>query len=316
MKQFNILSAVLTALIFTSCNHKEFCYEHTYKVRIVFDWRNAPDANPKSMNAHHFDTNGSIAPQRFSFGGRDGGYITTQPGIYSGIAFNDDIIHWASVRNTGNIGSYEILTNDAVSLTSLGISTANLPRLRGTEDERMATTPEMLWCNRQDNIDISFLHGEKVITYYPEEAVCHYTVTVLDVEGFEYLGGRNVDATLTGMAEGFMPYPHLPSPTKVSHPYVLSSTAVPNALYSEFLTFGVPTNSDHKHYVTLYTIYANGEGEYHSYDVTDQVRKAPDPKHVDIVIRGLKIPMPIGGGGGVDVSVNEWITDDNIHIGM
>lgn len=314
MRQHRILLAFLPVAMLASCHHKEFCYEHTGKVRIVFDWRNAPDADPKSMNAHHFDNNGSMSPQRFSFAGRDGGYITTREGIYSGIAFNDDITHWASVRNTGNVTTYEILTRDAASLAALGISTANIPRIKGTEDERMASTPEMLWCNRQDNIDIKFIHGEQVITYYPEEAICYYTVTVLDIDGFEYLGDRNVDATLTGMAEGFMPYQHLPSPTKVTHPYVLSSKVVPNALYSEFLTFGVPTNSNHRHYVTLYTVYANGEGEYRTYDVTDQVRGAPDPRHVDIVIRGMKIPMPIGGGGSLDVSVNEWISDDDIHI--
>lgn len=307
---------LLTVMLFSSCHHKEFCYDHTYKVRIVFDWRNAPDADPESMNAHHFDARGTMSSQRFSFPGRDGGYITTRPGMYTGIAFNDDITRWASVRNTKNASTYEILTNSASTLATLGISTAGIPRQRGTEDERMATTPEMLWCNRQDEIDINFLHGEKVITYYPEEAVCYYTVTVIDIEGFENLRERNVDATLTGMAEGFMPYPHLPSPTKVTHPYILSSTKVPNALYSEFLTFGVPTNSNHRHYVTLYTVYSNGEGEYHTYDVTDQVRGAPDPRHVDIVIRGLKIPKPIGGGGDIDVSVNDWIADDNIHIEM
>lgn len=313
MKQFKMILPALTAIILTSCNHKEFCYDHTYSVRIVFDWRYAPDADPESMNAHHFDVTGSMSPQRYSFGGRDGGYITTRPGMFAGIGFNDDINEWASVRNTASIDTYEIITKEARSLPSMGLSPFNVPRAEGAEDERMALTPQMLWCNKQDDIDITFLHGEKVITYYPEEAICYYTVTVYDIDGFEYLRDKNVDATLSGMAEGFMPYPHLPSPTKVTHPYVLSSTVVPDALYSEFLTFGVPTNSNHKHYVTLYTVYEDGKGEYHTYDVTDQVRNAPDPRHVDIVIRGLDIPKPIGGGG-LDATVNEWINDDDVKI--
>lgn len=316
MKKTGLLLTVAAGFLLASCNHKEFCYDHRFTVRIVFDWRNAPDANPASMNAHHYEFTGAIGPQRFSFGGRDGGYITTTPASYSGICFNDDISRWASVRNTRDIETYEIMTADATRLASLGLNTMHLPRVRESEDERMASTPEMLWCNSLEGIEIIDRHGDQVITYYPEEAVCYYTVTVLDIEGFEYLNGRNVDATLSGMAEGFRPWKHLPAPTKVTHPFVLSSTATPNALFSDFLTFGVPTGSDHKHFVTLYTVYENGEGEYHAYDVTDQVRQAPDPRHVDIVIRGLTIPKPIGGGGDLDVDVDDWIADDDIYLEM
>lgn len=136
MNKLALLILAIPALLLSSCNHKELCYHHEYRVRIVFDWENAPDANPASMNAQHFDCSESIPPQRFSFPGRDGGFITTSPGIYSGIAFNDDITYWAQVRNTVDIAAYEILTKDAVALETLGLSTAVLPRCRGAEDRR------------------------------------------------------------------------------------------------------------------------------------------------------------------------------------
>ena len=46
----NILTAVALAAM-TGCNHKDLCFDHTHtlNVKVVFDWRNASDANPSSM---------------------------------------------------------------------------------------------------------------------------------------------------------------------------------------------------------------------------------------------------------------------------
>ena len=59
----------------------------------------------------------------------------------------------------------------------------------------------------------------------------------------------------------------------------------------------------------------DGSKWYHSFDVTQQVTDAPDPKHVHIVINGLDLPQPISEGGGFVPSVNAW-NDINISLKM
>lgn len=48
-----ILSAV-PALLLTGCEHKDLCYHHPHQVRlrVVFDWMDAPDAAPDGMTIY------------------------------------------------------------------------------------------------------------------------------------------------------------------------------------------------------------------------------------------------------------------------
>ena len=41
--------AVLAVLSLTSCEHKDLCHDslHVVNVKVVFDWRKAPDAAPR-----------------------------------------------------------------------------------------------------------------------------------------------------------------------------------------------------------------------------------------------------------------------------
>ena len=41
----------LLAMILFSCEHKELCFHHPHvvTVRVDFDWKNAPQANPEGM---------------------------------------------------------------------------------------------------------------------------------------------------------------------------------------------------------------------------------------------------------------------------
>lgn len=52
--------AVLAVLSLTSCEHKDLCHDslHVVNVKVVFDWRKAPDAAPASMSLYLFPTHG------------------------------------------------------------------------------------------------------------------------------------------------------------------------------------------------------------------------------------------------------------------
>ncbi|MDE6811365.1 MAG: DUF5119 domain-containing protein [Muribaculaceae bacterium] len=306
-----VLGAVLLSSagsVLTSCHHKELVYPDASRTRleVVFDWCNAPEADPSSMAFYLYDRNGG-SPVRFIFQNKEGGSIHVPAGDYFAMCLNADLTDWAVIEREDAIDAYKVSTLDATQLTAMGISTRGIPRAPESETERMASTPGMLWSFRRDDVSLPVTYERMKIVMYPEEKVCHYTVDVYTTDDIaEYSGG--VDATLSGMAEGYMTGAEKTTEEKVTHPFHLLPDASDGCLRSEFLTFG-ETPSGGKHYVSIYMIDSEGKGRNFNVDVTDQVSKAPDPRHVHIVIHRIDLPEPHTeqtGMGGLQPDVENW----------
>lgn len=312
----SILAAMLLGCSLSSCHHKNLIYESDLqpRIRVVFDWTKAPQANPESMALLLFDTS-TGQPIRFIFDNRDGGEISVPFGNYDGLCVNGDINDWACLSHERDIDNFEISTEDATSLAAYDLASHLLPRARGTEDERLAQTPGMLWSNREDGISLPPTTKSKTITMYPAEAVCHYTVDVTDVENLQNAEGTNIDGVISGMAEGYLHGQDKPADSHVSMPFVLTVNAVGRSLHSEFLTFGESHDTAYTHKLTIYLFLTDGSKWYYTYDVTDQVHHAPDPHHVHITLSGLSLPEPMLTGGGLHPDVEEW-NDVNVDIKM
>lgn len=302
--------AIIAIVSLTSCDHKELCFDHTHtmSVNVVFDWQKAPDATPASMELYLFDESTNEA-SRYSFSGRDGGSIHIQVGKYNGLCLNNDNTDWALLRNISNIETFEIYTMDEPMLQAYGLQSRSVPRAEGTEGERIAMTPGMVWCDRQDSIDIQFDGTNKTITLYPEEAVCHYTVDIDSIENMDYISGSSLDATLSGMAEGYLQGCKSASNGRVTMPFELEADTDKANLHTEFLTFGECPTSRNPHILTVYMILSDETKWYYTFDVSQQIYNAPDPRHVHIIIHGLKLPKPMSADGGLRPNVNDWNTD-------
>ena len=306
MKRLSIgLVASAASILLVGCNHKDLCFDHTHTldIEVVYDWQNAPDAQPSSMELFLYDisTNASV---RFNFQGRDGGPIRVEAGSYDAIGFNSDLTDWARFRNTSDASTFEIYTDDANTLNAYRLDPLSVPRAEAAGEERIAKTPEMLWNDFVENISIKSGVDRQIVTLYPEEAVCHYTVTVRDIENAEYLNGTELDGILSGMSESYLHGQKSPSDSHVTMPFVLNSSDE-HSLNASFLTFGESPSTHYPHILTIYMILNDGSKWYSTFDVSDQIYNAPDPKHVDIVVSGLKLPKPLSSGGFVP-DVNDW----------
>ncbi len=298
--------AALSSL--TGCRHKDLMYDvpvHT-SLRVVFDWRYAPDASPESMGLGMHDTEcGQYL--RYTFPGRDGGTTHIPFGSYTGVCFSDDNTDWAYFAHPDDTDLFEISTADAEVLPASRLGARSLPRAAGTEGERMAATPQMLWTDRVDGIILPVTMGDTTITLYPEERVCHYTVDIYDVDNFDALTGLHIDATISGMAEGFHPGREQASDTPATMTFVLEARDSSRSLHAEFLTFGETPATERSHTMSIYLVDdATGDGYHCTADVTAQVADAPDPHHVHIVLRYIDIPVPRQGGGGLIPDVEDW----------
>lgn len=294
--------------LLASCEHKDLYFDSAGQITVVFDWRNAPEANPASMVTQFFSEEDSQS-LRYLFQGKDGGPISLPIGSFSAIAVNGDDNDWVRLRNVNDVENYETYTIDAQNTEAYGLSSRSLPRAEGTENERMAQAPGMLYTNRCDNIE-HYDDGTETVTFYPEEAVCHYTVDIYDVENLEYVNRAEIDGTLSGMAEGFNHGAKLPTDSHVTMPFVLTGDAAAKTLHAEFLTFGESPDDPGRHILSVYMFLTDGSKWYYNFDVTAQVHEASDSHHVHIVLRGLSVPHPITDEGGFKPNVNDWQTED------
>lgn len=313
-----ILASV--AMILSSCRHKDidFKVDDRSEVYIAFDWSRAPDADPTSMMVYFYPTTDED-PLLYTFGNKNGGKIAIPYGYYTGLCLNGDNTDWSWIRHTEDPELFEVYTRDAESLEGNDIVSRSVPRAEGTENERMAKTPRMIWSDRRDNINLdnySFAEENiKTITFYPDEAVCHYTVDIVDIEHSEYLHNAVVDATISGMAEGYLQGKRKATDVAVTMPFTLKPENQGKSLHSEFLTFGECNSASHRHLLTVYVYLTDGTKWYHTFDVTNQVTTAQDTRHVHIIIHGLDLPKPIGSGSGFNPDVNGW-NEININLNM
>lgn len=317
MKSYRLSIVASTFMALTaSCDHKELSLYSmpASDVRVVYDWSLAPEADPESMIATFFNKDHSIEmePVLVAFPGRNGGLLRLPPGKYEAVSHNSILSSWAIFRGTETIDDYEIYTDDAGYLTVTGVSIHSLPRSGNAGDERIAITPEMLWNGHEHDISIASNPKEPVeIVFTPEEAICYYDVTIYNVKNLKYLNDSRIDATLSGMAEGFLHGSHSPTSIAATMLFTLyasarNSSGGSDILKSSFYTFGEPAGLSPKHTVSIYVLYNDGTAGSFYYDVTDQVHNAPDPRHVHIVLDGLTLPKPLVNGGGLHPTVNEW----------
>lgn len=308
-----IVMILISCLPLVSCNHKDIIYDETEtpEVEIVFDWRKAPDAKPGSVVTYLFSESNEQIPLRYNFGGRDGGKANVPGGEYVGIGMNSDVYDWARFRNIDDKDFFEVYTDDLTSLTTYGLDTRSLPRLPDAGDERMAeAVMGQIWSDSSDAISIDPYSQNQRITFYPEEITCHYTVTVKDIENIDYLKGANLDATLSGLSESYRVGRRSASESPVTMPVVLRQINTGNTVFGSFINFGETTDLSRRHVLTIYLVFEDHTGSYATYDVTEQVRNAPDPHHVDIVVSGLSLPHPIAAGSGFVPNVNDWKSVD------
>lgn len=333
----NMLVCVLAATL-CSCNHKELCYHHPHmaSVRLEFDWRDAPDADPEGMCVFFYPVEDEVAPmRRFDFNGKSGGQIDIQVGKYRVLCHNNDT-ETVLMRGTEDFYTHEAFTRNGDIFENIYGSSArsSAPRAAGAEDERVVLEPDMLWgCVALDveitetGISYVSVHGdessvkqsfstEMVITLYPHEQICTYTYEIRNVKGLDRVS--QMCGSLTGMAPSMLFHDESLGQECVTLPFDAHAGDA-TTIVGKFLTFGHNETNEAPHRMLLYVWMDNGEKycygtEGERFNVTGQVHSASDKRHVHIVIDGLDLPKPIGGGE-LDTSVDDWHEiNEDIHM--
>ena len=95
-----------------------------------------------------------------------------------------------------------------------------------------------------------------------------------------------------------------PSTLSLKASVIDSSTAGGN-----FCTFGIPDQPSAENILSLFVVIKDGRRFCYQFIVTNQVRTAPNPMNVSLIVKGLTLEKPEAGHGtGFDVAVDGWET--------
>ncbi len=279
-------------------------------VEVVFDWSKTNGTTASTMMLYLYSDEYDL--MNYWFTNPYGGPIKSYGGKKTVVCHSNDDPYTHHLRNQNSHNEIEIFTDDTGMLVGQGISTRGIPRAEGTEGEPLRNTPSMIYGAQDSEITLKVSDLLQTITLYPEELVCHYSVEFVEVENLKSADLR-IDATITSLAGGFYPGRMTPTSESVSHPFTLIADETMSSLRSDFLTFGLPAGQERPHMICVYIALKNRSGNFYTFDVSDQVNKAPDPRNVNIKLYGLKLPEipddpPPPGGGGVTVEIDSWDT--------
>ena len=344
MKQlFQLLLLLFTgslSSLLVGCNHKELCefHPHEVSVRVLFDWIEAPEANPKGMCVYFYPLDGGTG-KRVDFPNRVGGKVTLRVGNYRILCFNNDTE--ANIFfNSHSFDTHGVYTREGNVLEPIyGNSPHFNPRAGGLDGERVVITPDMMWgcsavdvmiaddmirytcvpqsalprANSQQNLSTDSRAGypittkEQVITLYPHEMVCTYTYEVRNVSNLKHV--VDICGTLSGMSGEMTLATEALNREPVTLPFASVSDGV-STLTGQFYTFGHHEENPMPHTMTFYVVMDDGSKLCYTggknLDVTQQVHEAPDFRHVHLIIDGLDLPQPIENGHGFKPDVDDW----------
>lgn len=280
------------------------------KVNVIFDWSKAPDTQASSMVLYLYSD--KHAMMTYWFSNPAGDRIRTYGGRHMAVCHSNDDPYGHHLRNLETHDDIEVFTDNSAVLIGQGISTNGIPRAKGTEEEPLRLTPSMLYGTHDTDVNLQVSSFEQNLILYPEELVSHYSVEFVNVENLQNADLR-IDATISSLAGGYYLGRMSATSEAVSHTFTLTADDELKTLRSDFLTFGLPVGEERPHMICVYIALKNRSGNFYTFDVSDQVNHAPDPRHVHIVIPGLKLPEipdepPVDppGSGGVSIEIDSW----------
>lgn len=305
----------LLSMLALSCKHKELCYDHrhTGNLSVVFDWSKAPDASVKGMYIYLYPTSGG-AMQQFYLP-KEGGTIEVPYGSYRALSINSDT-EATLVRGESDWDSFELHTREAATLegmTSMSIS-GDVPKAEGAEEQRTVLTPDQMYSVREETVVVKEVEEAQTIVLTPEEVTCVYNYEIRNVKNLQYVS--DVSGTMSGLSPSYFVGRDELHTESVTVPFSTQSDGT-STLSGSFVAFGCTeglSKADAGHQMVIYSVMSDGSKYYYTYDVTDQVHAAENPRRVNIVLDGLEFSQPVGGDGdgGFQPSVGDWENEEVI----
>lgn len=313
---FNFSLFTLAALLLTSCQYKDLCYDHphneNYNLSLLLQLKLELDVDVEvSVETHtqiekpdymkvlfYNPQTGMLSDSEIV--GADGGNIYEDPGIYDMLVYSFGT-EWTQIRGENNINTLEAFTSD-ITATKASVLRAFT---RGEDDEPQGPiiyTPDHLLVAHERVVIPEFSEENRVITLTAnaKTVVETYGFQVTNITGIEYIASVEVFVTNQARSTFFGRGEKSTEPATLYFPIEVNPSE--GYIHTSFNTFGkLPGES--RSYLHILIKNTSGEEVKISVDITDQFEKED---HEIIIDEEIDVPAPEDSGSGIAPTVDPW----------
>lgn len=273
---------------------------------VKYDWSSDPEASPEGMRLWFYPLSGS-ENTLIDFSGREGGRVDVAEGDFAVISYNND----------SDVNLFDFTDATESHAVSTGETTADWysPTRADINDMPLRLPPSEIW-TAVDTVTIA--PADSLITLRPAPLHRYYNFICRHVSGLENVS--QVEASICGMAQGVRLRDTKLSTEECLYPLPAKINRKDSTITGSFLCFGPADNDEVRNRLHLY-ITTNAGMHYRitqgdKLDVTDQVRQAPDPRHVTIVLDSLAMPTSASDSQqAYNPTVDDW-PEVNINVNI
>ena len=313
---FNFSLFTLAALLLTSCQYKDLCYDHphneNYNLSLLLELKLELDVDVEvSVETHtqiekpdymkvlfYNPQTGMLSDSEIV--GADGGNIYEDPGIYDMLVYSFGT-EWTQIRGENNINTLEAFTSDITATKSRLLRAFT----RGEDDEPQGPiiyTPDHLLVAHERVVIPEFSEENRVITLTAnaKTVVETYGFQVTNITGIEYIASVEVFVTNQARSTFFGRGEKSTEPATLYFPIEVNPSE--GYIHTSFNTFGkLPGES--RSYLHILIKNTSGEEVQISVDITDQFEKED---HEIIIDEEIDVPAPEDSGSGIAPTVDPW----------
>ncbi|MEG1007770.1 MAG: DUF5119 domain-containing protein [Bacteroides sp.] len=299
MRTIKIIFTVLCVVLFSACEHKELCYEHSSgrEIQVSFSWEHLGGKKPTDMRLFFYPLNTSNRrPVIFDLPGT-GGIITLPRGEYEVVCFNIDTENILQ-KNESDIHTLELTTHENEWRKQKSTTTTMNP-------------PEFLCRDYKERIMIG-MNGDNTLLFSPRQAISRLTFEITGIRNLVYAKGAR--GTLSGVASSLF---------VGSNRFSSEANAIAFGAKKEedriitgtFYFFGIAEAIDPNiPQSNVFTLFLNNGKVYtKSVDVTRLIHDVPLKDNFrDIYLKlniDFEMPKPFSEGG-LSPDVEEWDTEE------
>lgn len=265
--------------------------------------------SPASMRLAPWALGTTGVPAERIFNDMNGGTVWLRAGMWQLIGYNsdaEDVFQRGTSYNT-----FEMYANGAPlrTMAAMFASTrTSIPVARSTENQPIVYEPRELWTSALPAEEVE-LGKSREIRMPMQDATSLLTIVIDSVENLPYI--NECVATISGMSESWSPSEGRCSDTEVIIPFNMHR--VEDVIFGDVRNFGHCPNghSSHDHFLVIYVGMSDGRRLYYTFDITQAMHGVSPvghgwPLNVEIDLRGLPVPQPVNGSGGMQPTVGEW----------
>lgn len=297
------LMVPLTLACLAGCTHKELIYDESAigrpMIYVAYDWDPSETDLPEGMaNLFHALGQGPGNYWRCDFR-PSGGTVRFPTGVYDALIFNNDT---ENILFT-DIDDFSEFTFSTSPIDTGGVPSDQLP----FPSQKLYRQPDRMWSDVRYGIDIMATLTTDTIRFKPKRITRDYHIEMTDIVNLQ--SALRYYAVLSDLTASYSPARQRQTGPTVSMGGFMSPIDS-SSISTTVTSFGMARDSSQSR-LAIYLWLADGERKAYLYDVTDQIREAPDSMDLVIRVKGPTLPEmkpdPEGGsGGGLDVGVDNW----------